>query len=94
MPSGLPVRRMQTGDLPDGTGTTVGGNENGLFTTWLSAVPVGGSPTGAGESPAPPIFNTRFQTLRASAKGAPIADEEREALPGSHSRDGKLGHEA
>src|SRR5258705_7577225 len=26
-------------------------------------------------------------------KGAPIADEEREALPGSHSRDGKLGRE-
>jgi len=48
-----------SGDPPDGTETTIRGNENGLFAAWLSAVPVGGSPTGAGESPAPPIFKTR-----------------------------------
>src|SRR5438094_10320362 len=47
---------VPSGDPPDGTETTIRGNENGLFATWLRAVPVGGSPTGAGESPAPPIF--------------------------------------
>src|SRR5438552_10443868 len=52
---------VPSGDRTDGTETTIRGNENGLFTTWLSAVPVGGSPTGAGESPAPPIFKTRSE---------------------------------
>jgi len=28
---------------------------HGLFAVLLAAVPVGGSPTGAGESPAPPV---------------------------------------
>ena len=50
---------VPSGDPPDGTETKIRGNENGLFGTWLIAVPVGGSPTGAGESPAPPIFKTR-----------------------------------
>ena len=53
---------MPSGDPPDGTETTIRGNENGLFAAWLSAVRVGGSPTGAGESPAPPIFQTRSQS--------------------------------
>ena len=50
-----------SGDSPDGTKTTLRGNESCLFAVWLSAVPVGGSPTGAGESPALPLFNTRFK---------------------------------
>src|SRR5437867_12194019 len=36
-------------------GAMVRANGDGLFPRVLSAVPVGGSPTGAGESPAPPI---------------------------------------
>src|SRR5881409_1763476 len=47
-----------SGDSPDGTGATVRGNRHGLFATLLAQVPVGGSPTGAGGSPAPPIFKT------------------------------------
>src|SRR5438552_10589890 len=54
---------VPSGDRTDGTETTIRGNENGLFEMWLSAVPVGGSPTGAGESPAPPIFKTPSQVV-------------------------------
>jgi len=39
-------------------GATIQANGDGLFATLLAAVPVGGSPTGAGGSPAPPIFKT------------------------------------
>ena len=53
---------VPSGDPPDGTGVTVRANE-GLFTRQASAVPVGGSPTGAGESPALPIFKTRSESL-------------------------------
>src|SRR2546426_1543794 len=49
---------VPSGDSPDGTGATVRANGRGLFATLLAAVPVGGSPTGAGGSPAPPIFKT------------------------------------
>src|SRR5882724_13285830 len=52
---------VPSGDSPDGTGATVRANGHGLFATLLAAVPVGGSPTGAGGSrgsPAPPIFKT------------------------------------
>src|SRR2546427_12686821 len=69
----VPLRRIKsvfgdwfpssTGDLPDGTETTVRGNENGLLATWLGAVPVGRSPTGAGESPALPIFKRRSKAI-------------------------------
>jgi len=45
-----------TGDSPDGMEATVRANGNGLFLSFLSAIPVGESPTGAGESPALPIF--------------------------------------
>jgi hypothetical protein len=53
-----------TGDPPDGnppdgrerTGRT---NGNALFARRPFAIPVGGSPTGAGGSPAPPIYQTR-----------------------------------
>ena len=47
-----------SGDSPDGAGATVRANGLGLFATLLAAVPVGGSPTGAVGSPAPPIFKT------------------------------------
>src|SRR5438552_8422353 len=49
---------VPSGDSPDGTGATVRANGDRLFATSLAAVPVGGSPTGAGGSPAPPIFKT------------------------------------
>src|SRR6266498_608300 len=55
---------VPSGDPPDGTGVTVRANEAGLFTRQASAIPVGGSPTGAGESPALPIFKTRSQAQR------------------------------
>src|SRR5438034_8298021 len=45
-------------DSPDGTGATARSNRHGLFATLLVVFPVGGSPTGAGGSPAPPIFKT------------------------------------
>jgi hypothetical protein len=50
------------GDSPDGTGATVRAIGHGLFVTLFPAVRVGGSPTGAGGSPAPPIFKTGSQT--------------------------------
>ena len=50
---------VPSGDSPAGTETAVRSNGDGLFTSVLSAIPVGGSPTGAGESPALPIFKTR-----------------------------------
>src|SRR6266550_9307812 len=56
---------VPSGDSPDGTGAIVRGKAQGLFATLLAAVPVGGSPTGAGGSPAPPIFKTGSQTHRA-----------------------------
>jgi xanthine dehydrogenase accessory factor len=46
---------VSSGDPPDEMGTTVRINEDGLSTTPLSAVPVGGSPTGAGGSPVLPF---------------------------------------
>src|SRR5438093_6125729 len=49
---------VPSGDSPDGTGATVRANGHGPFATLLAGVPVGGSPAGAGESPAPPIFIT------------------------------------
>ena len=39
-------------------GAAIQANGDGLFATLLAAVPVGGSPTGAGGSPSPPIFKT------------------------------------
>ena len=41
---------------PEGTRTTIQIEGDALFARVRSAVPVGESPTGAGESPAPPIF--------------------------------------
>ena len=74
---------VPSGDSPDETGAAVRGNEHGLFATLLVAVPVGGSPTGAGESPAPPIFKTGaqqetqlgFQKPNLDTNGAVTLDE-------------------
>ena len=60
---------MPSGDPPEGTGATVRANGLCLFATSLAAVPVGRSPTGAGGSPALPIFKTRSQNLRAAESG-------------------------
>src|SRR6266481_464882 len=49
---------VPSGDSPDETGATVRANGDGAFATLLAEVPVGGSPTGAGGSPAQPIFKT------------------------------------
>src|SRR5436309_3924862 len=54
---------VPSGDSPDGTAATVRANGHGLFATLPAAVPVGGSPTGAGGSPAPPIFKTGSEGL-------------------------------
>ena len=56
---------MPSGDSPDGMGATVRANRDALSPRLLSAVPVGGSPTGAGESPALPIFKTRSKLEKA-----------------------------
>src|SRR6185369_2637776 len=37
---------------------------DGLFSSWPSAIPVGGSPTGAGESPALPSFQVPLERRR------------------------------
>jgi len=49
---------VPSGDSPDGTGATVRANADRLFAKLLAAIPVGGSPTGAGGSLAPPNFKT------------------------------------
>src|SRR6266566_5133263 len=53
---------VPSGDSPDSMGVAVRANGDGLFPGWLSAVPVGGSLTGTGESPALPVFKTRSQS--------------------------------
>jgi hypothetical protein len=52
---------VPSGDPPDGTGGTNRTNGDGLCAKSVAAVPVGGSPTGAGQWPALPIFKTRSQ---------------------------------
>jgi len=47
---------VPSGDSPDGMGATVRANRDGLSPRLLSSVPVGGSPTGAGEPPALPML--------------------------------------
>jgi hypothetical protein len=47
---------VPSGDSPDGTCTTFPTNKTGFCVLLHPVIPVGGSPTGAGESPAPPIF--------------------------------------
>src|SRR5438552_452002 len=69
---------VPSGDSPDGTKRTVRANRHGFFATLPAAVPVGGSPTGAGGSPAPPIFKTgsnRFWSHRMGRFHTISADE-------------------
>jgi hypothetical protein len=63
-PGGTCDPPVPSGDSPDGIGTVVRVYECSLFGKRLSAVSVGGSPTEAGESPAPPIFQTRSKPER------------------------------
>ena len=56
---------VPSGDSPDGTAATVRAHGDGLFPAWLTGVPVGGSPTVAGEPPALPISKTRSETTDA-----------------------------
>src|SRR5258705_11551042 len=51
---------VPSGDPPDGTETTIRGNENGLFATWLSAVPVGGRVARATHFQNTPLDAARF----------------------------------
>jgi hypothetical protein len=67
---------VPSGDSPDGTGAIARANGHSLFAALLAEVPVGGSPTAAGESPAPLIFKTRsnkdlFLASRGRAAKAP-----------------------
>src|SRR5436309_12532116 len=55
---------VPSGDSPDGTAATVRANGHRLFATLPAAVPVGGSPTGAGGPPAPPILKTGSESPR------------------------------
>jgi hypothetical protein len=47
---------VPSGDSPDGTASASAGYLDARFPATTSPIPVGGSPTGMGESPAPPIF--------------------------------------
>src|SRR6185295_3569492 len=49
---------VPSGDSPDGTASASAANLDARSSATTSSIPVGGSPTGAGESPAPPIFQT------------------------------------
>ncbi len=49
------------GDSPGGTGKPSVTKKNAACTANIPVVPVCGSPIGAGESPAPPVFQTRPQ---------------------------------
>jgi NAD(P)-dependent dehydrogenase (short-subunit alcohol dehydrogenase family) len=70
---------VPSGDSPDGTEATLQINQDGLSTKSLFALPVGKLPTGAGESPAPPIFRTH-------SKGSAPASGAEAALPAGSSR--------
>src|SRR5436190_19247255 len=49
---------VASGDSPDGTRATFRASNGGPSERWRSGLPVGGSPTGAGESPALPASRT------------------------------------
>src|SRR5438093_6114433 len=52
---------VPSGDSPDGTGRASPANPGGQLRAAALLVPVGGSPTGTGGSPVPPIFQTRSE---------------------------------
>ena len=78
---------MPSGDSPDGMRATVRANADGLFPKLLAGVPVGGSPTGAGESPALPIFaftapnffQEVLEALRRAVRAGRTTDEDVQA---------------
>jgi hypothetical protein len=47
---------VPSGDSPDGMGRVSSTNASAALVLMTTVVPVGGSPTGAGESPALPFF--------------------------------------
>jgi len=49
---------VPSGDPPDGTGRASQTKPDSAFATRAVSLPVGGSPTGAGGSPAPPVLQT------------------------------------
>ena len=49
---------MPSGDSPDGTGKVDSRRTDAEMHGVASVIPVGGSPTGTGESPVPPIVPT------------------------------------
>jgi acyl transferase domain-containing protein/acyl-CoA synthetase (AMP-forming)/AMP-acid ligase II/acyl carrier protein/SAM-dependent methyltransferase len=55
---GTGYQPVPSGDSADGMASVSAANLDALFPAATSPIPVGGSPTGAGESPAPPIFRT------------------------------------
>src|SRR5437762_12771622 len=63
---------VSSGDSPDGTKGIVRANGHGFFATLPAAVPVGGSPTGTGGSPAPPIFKQGSAMLSSVPETCPL----------------------
>jgi DMSO reductase family type II enzyme chaperone len=58
---------VPSGDSPDGMESAFAANPDARFPSATSLIPVGESPTGAGESPAPPIFRTGSNAVPAEA---------------------------
>jgi Tol biopolymer transport system component len=54
---------VPSGDSPDGTATTLRTNQGKASAGVPPPIPVGGSPTGAGESPAPPTPQTAAERI-------------------------------
>ena len=67
-----------TGDSPDGTGETIQVDQGGRSATPQSPVPVGGSPNGAGESPALPHSHAHAEKEAESGGIAQFFVEHRE----------------
>jgi N-acetylated-alpha-linked acidic dipeptidase len=53
---------VPSGDSPDGRASVLASNLNARFPATTSPIPVGGSPTGTGESPVPPLLQTAAKT--------------------------------
>src|SRR5213594_3203840 len=60
---------VPSGDSPDGMGRASPANEDSLILGAALLVPVGGSPTGTGGSPVPPIFQIRSKSKRGWTRG-------------------------
>jgi signal transduction histidine kinase len=66
---------VPSGDPPDGTGKPFSPGDDARSGDSTLSVSVGGSPTGAGGSPAPPIPAKRYGSLAAESIGPPVAIE-------------------